>query len=633
LEIGKAELKSVDELFEKFSSFESLRRKLAIVFMLLSLACAGFLLIFSGKIKTLEEASSIFKGLNFTYQNPIGLSKIPKIIDIDETAVPHYYEFGLANSDVRRDSYPSVIASLFRHLKKMGWFAALALLLGFIALMLDPLIIGPITLFVLAVLILIARNSYLISVNKILQMTMSVLVAIGAPSEIVEVVQKSWGNFLAASSYLLTLSILGFGTSVASIGSALWFKKVCSDVKKTVEVELAVARNELEKRGRLLEQTKDIGKKVFAMGQRFVQLQAVTKAIARSLDPEKIMEEVVRVLPQLLAAKKAAIFAVEKGKMIMKKHVGLDPISVQKMSVLPLDESVNVLVYVIKEKVVLSPAETSENFALRSLLNTSEVKPLLAAPMTHGEEQDEESFKGVIAIFEYNEEKDTEALKEDSRILAILAALAGMSIQNAMLFKKTELLANVDGLTGLYTHRYMQEFLDRELERAKRYKHPVSIVLTDIDHFKKFNDVYGHQVGDMVLAETARIMRETVRKSDLPARYGGEEFMAILPETDYKGAFAFAERLRKKVESSTYTHPETGQPLKVTISVGVATFPLHADEKNELIKQADEALYRAKESGRNRVCIAEIDPKRLSEFERFLKEGEQNKERNQENTI
>lgn len=199
---------------------------------------------------------------------------------------------------------------------------------------------------------------------------------------------------------------------------------------------------------------------------------------------------------------------------------------------------------------------------------------------------------GVInGVNKLNSEPFTE---EDQRLLEALAQQAAMAVEHARLYE----LAITDGLTKLFIHRYFQARLEEEMVRAKRYHTACSLILFDIDHFKKFNDTYGHQQGDVVLIEVAKLTKQTVRETvDIPARYGGEEFAIILPETDAKGAHLVAERLRKTVEA--YDFPGQEKALKVTISLGVATFPDHASVKSILIKKADMALYECKGRGRN----------------------------------
>ncbi len=182
----------------------------------------------------------------------------------------------------------------------------------------------------------------------------------------------------------------------------------------------------------------------------------------------------------------------------------------------------------------------------------------------------------------------------------MIARHANIVIDYARLYESTKRLSITDGLTKLFNHRYFQDALKREFARSLRHQSPLSLAMLDIDHFKRFNDVYGHQQGDIVLQELARTLRGQIRNLDLVARYGGEEFAVIMPDASLEVALRVAERLRAAVESHLVAGP-TG-PLRVTISVGVGAVP-HPDigTPAELIAIADRALYRAKERGRNRV--------------------------------
>ncbi len=186
-------------------------------------------------------------------------------------------------------------------------------------------------------------------------------------------------------------------------------------------------------------------------------------------------------------------------------------------------------------------------------------------------------------------------------LLDIFCNQASTSIANALLHARIEKMATTDGLTGLFNHRIFQEKLAGEFNRLKRFPEPVSLVLADIDHFKKVNDTYGHPVGDLVLKGVAQVIRETIRDIDIPARYGGEEFAVILPGTTSEGARNIAERLRQKVKGNPFS--SNGRRIDVSISIGIATAPSDAKSKEALIEKADKALYHAKHNGRDRCVV------------------------------
>jgi diguanylate cyclase (GGDEF)-like protein len=186
--------------------------------------------------------------------------------------------------------------------------------------------------------------------------------------------------------------------------------------------------------------------------------------------------------------------------------------------------------------------------------------------------------------------------------LEVVAMQAGQSIERARLFDRTELLATTDGLTGLTNHRTFQERLEGQLAQAQRYGKRMSLLLCDVDHFKTVNDTYGHPVGDEVLRGLARTLLREARGTDVVARYGGEEFAIVMPETDGAGAVVIAERIRDRVSRLVFQTPQG--PLRVTISLGAATFPDHASGKAELVERADGCLYHAKRHGRNQTVSA-----------------------------
>jgi diguanylate cyclase (GGDEF)-like protein len=179
------------------------------------------------------------------------------------------------------------------------------------------------------------------------------------------------------------------------------------------------------------------------------------------------------------------------------------------------------------------------------------------------------------------------------------------ALQKAL--RETRELAITDPLTGLHNRRYLWELLGRELLKARRNGTPVAAILADIDHFKRFNDTWGHEAGDLVLKRVADVIREHVRGSDIGCRYGGEELAVILPETAPEVAVERAERIRRGIAGLRLEHG--GHRLDaVTSSFGVAIFPQHADNAEALLRAADEALYEAKKAGRDRVVVSQAKP-------------------------
>jgi two-component system, cell cycle response regulator len=203
--------------------------------------------------------------------------------------------------------------------------------------------------------------------------------------------------------------------------------------------------------------------------------------------------------------------------------------------------------------------------------------------------------------------KRPSAFPSDRReMLGVIANQVAISLQNAHMYQALEEQATTDGLTGLVNHRTFQERFSTMLGRADRHKSPVSLILTDIDHFKKVNDSYGHPVGDEVLRRVAAILGASARKIDIVARYGGEEFAIVLEATDRAGARQLAERIRADVAQQQFKAAQG--TFQVTLSLGVASYPEDAPAKDAVIARADQALYAAKHGGRNRtVCTADLE--------------------------
>lgn len=188
----------------------------------------------------------------------------------------------------------------------------------------------------------------------------------------------------------------------------------------------------------------------------------------------------------------------------------------------------------------------------------------------------------------------------ERRLFGILASLIAASLANARKHRATEERASTDPLTQLANRQKFREFFAQQAALAKRSKQPLSLLIMDLDHFKKVNDTYGHPAGDAVLKQMAEILRAQCRETDLPTRYGGEEFVAVLVNTTRKDATRMAERIRKAVEGHAFALPD-GRTIRCTVSIGAATFPDDTTQEEQLTEKADKALYGAKSGGRNRV--------------------------------
>lgn len=191
----------------------------------------------------------------------------------------------------------------------------------------------------------------------------------------------------------------------------------------------------------------------------------------------------------------------------------------------------------------------------------------------------------------------------DARPLESVADICATAIQNAHYVDRVRHLANIDGLTGIFNRRYFEKQIADELERSRRYDTELTVMMVDIDHFKRLNDEFGHLLGDEVLRQVSSIFSQQLRKNDVVCRYGGEEFAILLPQTSCQQAMAVAEKLRRVVEAWQFP----GVPRPVTISAGIASCPAHGSTRDDVVKAADAALYTAKQAGRNRVLVAPFE--------------------------
>jgi diguanylate cyclase (GGDEF)-like protein len=224
----------------------------------------------------------------------------------------------------------------------------------------------------------------------------------------------------------------------------------------------------------------------------------------------------------------------------------------------------------------------------RYVLGIPDAKSEVAIPLKIGNR-----IIGVLDV----ESNEYDAFDEwEIKLLSSIAAQIANAIEKSRLYEETKMLSLTDPLTGLPNRRYFDMMIDAELRRSERYNRPFALLLIDLDNFKKYNDRNGHLAGDRVLIEYAKAMKSSIRDIDFICRYGGDEFIAVLPETDELFARAVAERIRKNAEKE-------GKKSKISLSIGIALYPLDGDDKTHLVMISDKACYRAKKGGGNCVRV------------------------------
>jgi diguanylate cyclase (GGDEF)-like protein len=212
----------------------------------------------------------------------------------------------------------------------------------------------------------------------------------------------------------------------------------------------------------------------------------------------------------------------------------------------------------------------------------------------------------LIGILHFCESQNTGEVSLDDEwdMLGTIADSIALALANIRMRESLQFQAVRDSLTGLYNRRYLDETLPREIHRAGRHNQPVSVLVLDIDNFKRFNDTFGHDAGDIVIKSLANLMLSAIRTNDIACRYGGEEFIIILLNAPTDIALERAEQLRESASNLAITYK--GQQLDaVTVSIGVSTFPKHGTNRDELIVKSDMALASAKSNGKNRVAVSQ----------------------------
>jgi diguanylate cyclase (GGDEF)-like protein/PAS domain S-box-containing protein len=342
-------------------------------------------------------------------------------------------------------------------------------------------------------------------------------------------------------------------------------------------------------RRRLDEQNENMLREVTERSKRATMLAKMGELLQSCANKEEIYAAALGFAPKIFPTTRGALLLLDSGRSLAEAHSSwnecLLPVSVFQ----PSD------CWALRTghpHLVVAGDKTARCAHAPGVTHTYMCIPILAQGEAFG-----------ILHFQATDEVPTLADSELS-LKTTFAGHVGLSVANIRLREALHTQSIRDPLTGLYNRRYLGETLERETRRAVRAEHGLGILILDLDHFKKFNDTYGHDAGDTVLRETATFLTKSVRAEDIVCRYGGEEFVVVLPMADLKASQARAEHIRARLRELTILHQGRSVGM-LTVSVGVAELPTHGIDGKQLLEAADAALYRAKREGRDRVFVAE----------------------------
>jgi diguanylate cyclase (GGDEF)-like protein/putative nucleotidyltransferase with HDIG domain len=308
-----------------------------------------------------------------------------------------------------------------------------------------------------------------------------------------------------------------------------------------------------------------------------------------SLDQQYIMKKTAEMVGNFFQADGCILFLFNEqtdsfivNELFTKKKLPKD---------LDIKKTLHYHAMIIGEPLIVNDVFQNKHVSLE-LNKITKAQSIIAAPIIVNNEK-------IGSISVYSQKKDF-FNKDNLAFLNIIVNQIGTALVNAQLFEQTQLLACTDGLTGLYDHNFFLNALDRLIGEAERKNQPLSLVMVDLDDFKYINDKFGHTVGDLILKDTAGILKDSVRLDDIIARYGGDEFIIILVNAGQERAFQIAERMRRKISQMSFNEPDGTVSFGITASIGIATYPDNAFSAKNLIDRADKAMYRVKRQIKNK---------------------------------
>ncbi|MCL4479319.1 MAG: sensor domain-containing diguanylate cyclase [Deltaproteobacteria bacterium] len=327
-------------------------------------------------------------------------------------------------------------------------------------------------------------------------------------------------------------------------------------------------------------------------------LHELGKTLTSTLDLKEVLSIIMQKISELLKPTNWSLLLIdeEHQQLFFEIAVGENADKLKDMK-LQIGEGVAGWVAMTGEVVVLPDVSKDPRFTPKmDQLTHFKTQSIICVPL-----KSKGKVLGVVELI--NNIKDQAFDPEEINVLLTLADYAAIAIENAKYLQRVQELTIKDDLTTLYNSRYLYIMLESEMERSKRYGLHFSIIFLDIDHFKLVNDRHGHLIGSRVLKETAEVIKQNLRKPDIPIRYGGDEFVVLMPETDKKGAYKVAARIRESLNSYRFLREE-GFEIMLTASFGVSAFPEDTDNTLDLVRLSDQAMYRVKETTRDSIALA-----------------------------
>lgn len=348
-------------------------------------------------------------------------------------------------------------------------------------------------------------------------------------------------------------------------------------------------------------EAKDLLKELQRTVDELAVFNDIGRTITSSLDIEEVLASIMDRISALLKPKNWSLFLLDEAKQELYFQVFVGSAPPEKIKNVRLKVGEGIAGWVARERkpVWVNDAYDDPRFTPKVDAKTElRTGAILCVPLTY-----KERVLGVIELIDT--EEGGVFREEDLKVLMTIADYAAIAIENARNFKRVQELTVTDDITRLYNSRFMHEVLEHEISRAARYKTELSVIFLDLDHFKTVNDTCGHLNGSKLLHEVAEVIKGRLRKSDFGVRYGGDEFVVLLPQTPKKKAHEVARRLRRAINDNVYlADGKLAEPVKLTASFGVASFPTDAKSKEDLLRLADNAMYGIKNSTRDGIGLA-----------------------------